>query len=82
VLTASGCVDCGEHDPVVLDFDHRHDKRGSVAALAYHCGEATLDREIAKCDVRCANCHRMRTLVSGGAARAQGHWAAGLTAVE
>jgi hypothetical protein len=57
------CVDCGENEPVVLDFDHVRDtKRYSIADMVRH--SATWDRilaEIAKCEVRCANCHRKRT---------------------
>lgn len=64
-LTARGCLDCGERDPVVLDFDHRGDKVACVSKLANLCRRETLDAEIAKCDVRCANCHRIRTLSSG-----------------
>ena len=60
------CVDCGEGDPVVLDFDHiGNDKAANVSWLA-RTG-ATWDRieaEIAKCEVRCANCHRRRTMAS------------------
>lgn len=56
------CVDCGEDDPVVLDFDHRSGKRDSVSGLM---GQgytlATIKAEVAKCDVRCANCHRRKT---------------------
>jgi hypothetical protein len=64
-LEARSCVDCGEGDPVVLDFDHRADKRGDVSKLAaWGVSIATLQREIAKCDVRCANCHRRRTLAT------------------
>ena len=54
------CVDCGEADIRVLDFDHRdgEDKTGEVmklakAAYSWRRGSA----EIAKCDVRCRNCH-------------------------
>lgn len=57
------CVDCGEQDPVVLDFDHvRGDKRSNVGGLivgGYSLKVIAL--EIAKCQVRCANCHRRRT---------------------
>jgi hypothetical protein len=56
------CVDCGESDPDVLDFDHVRDKRADVSRLLQ--GAASWDvveAEIAKCEVRCANCHRRRT---------------------
>lgn len=61
VLEANRCRDCGEGDPVVLDFDHRADKRGNVSSMADWASPRTLRDEIAKCDVRCANCHRRRT---------------------
>lgn len=62
-LTTHPCVDCGESDPVVLDFDHRDPatKRGDVARLAASKAWPQIVAEIAKCDVRCANCHRRRT---------------------
>jgi hypothetical protein len=55
-------IDCGESDPVVLDFDHR-DRRAKFAnvsdMLTYSIKRVI--SEIAKCDVRCANDHRRRT---------------------
>jgi hypothetical protein len=61
ILEATPCVDCGECDPLVLDFDHRGDKRAAVTTLANSCSLLSLEVEIAKCDVRCANCHTLRT---------------------
>jgi hypothetical protein len=57
------CVDCGETDPVVLTFDHRDgsEKVDTVAALLRKRSAAAMIAEVAKCDVRCANCHRVRT---------------------
>ena len=62
-LRAHPCVDCGETDIVVLDFDHRDPskKRHNVVVLAMHKGWPRVLPEIEKCDVRCANCHRRRT---------------------
>lgn len=56
------CVDCGEADIVVLDFDHLGEKKANVVDLAWgeHC-IASIEQEIAGCAVRCANCHRRRT---------------------
>ena len=55
------CVDCGEDDPVVLEFDHRGDKVDSISELMVRRGLEVLKEEIKKCDVRCANCHRKKT---------------------
>jgi len=66
-LRRSACVDCGERDPLVLEFDHVDLKRAAVTRLAwYGCSLATIDAEIAKCQIRCANCHRRMTATRGG----------------
>lgn len=60
----SGCVDCGETNVVVLEFDHidPSGKEYNVADLLRRSGSAEkLIKEIEKCQVRCANCHRIRT---------------------
>ena len=63
------CADCGESDPVVLEFDHLRDKAFNIGrALAYRSWAAILE-EIAKCDVVCANCHRRRTARRAGHVR-------------
>jgi hypothetical protein len=77
LLDRSPCVDCGENDSVVLEFDHVDGKRADVTRLAMGCGLERLEREIARCEIRCANCHRLRTLAAGSW-RAEGHWATGL----
>jgi hypothetical protein len=57
------CIDCGEADPVVLDFDHREQdqKSFSITRAVNSMSLASIKSEIAKCDIRCANCHRRRT---------------------
>jgi hypothetical protein len=62
-LRSHPCVDCGESDPVKLEFDHRDPslKTGYVSVLAAHKPWRLVLVEIAKCDVRCANCHQRRT---------------------
>ena len=58
------CVDCGEADPVVLEFDHRDhtSKRLAVAQMIERrYSWRSILMEIEKCDVRCANCHRRKT---------------------
>ena len=58
------CMDCGGSFPLVcMDYDHRDPKtkKQSIGkCLAWSNEQALLD-EIAKCDVVCANCHRIRT---------------------
>jgi len=69
-LRARPCVDCGEPDPLFLEFDHRGHKHFNIAAnLGNRKWQSILD-EIATCDVVCANCHRRRTALRGGFARA------------
>ena len=57
------CVDCGERDILLLDFDHRDrsSKRDVVARLARSGTLRAVMLEIGKCDVRCGKCHRKRT---------------------
>ena len=57
------CIDCGETDPICLDFDHRNprEKHKTVSAMIMSGNSIkVLIAEIEKCDVRCSNCHRRR----------------------
>jgi hypothetical protein len=67
-LKENPCVDCGETDIIVLEFDHiGDDKHFSISDAARDgYGMAKLKAEIAKCEVRCANCHRKKTYQRGG----------------
>ena len=67
-LRTHACVDCGETDIVTLQFDHRDrsTKRTDVALLVVRTSWSIVLAEIAKCDVRCANCHRRRTALQLG----------------
>jgi hypothetical protein len=63
-MTASACADCGIRDFAVLDLDHRdpRDKLNEVSLLARQpISWSAIQKEINKCDVVCANCHRKRT---------------------
>lgn len=58
------CVDCGETDPVVLDFDHIDPSTGEfdiTSKIRYGSSWRTIEAEITKCVARCANDHRRRT---------------------
>lgn len=56
------CLDCKrEYGPHVMDFDHvRGMKIANIGSGRFHGTLIGLKREIAKCDVVCANCHRER----------------------
>jgi hypothetical protein len=73
IKLASGCVDCGyrEH-AVALDFDHSLGKKtaGVSALVKSACDWSIVEAEMAKCEVVCANCHRVRT-------KTRGDWAPG-----
>ncbi len=64
------CVDCGETDPLVLEFDHLGDKLFNVGNGLRDRAWASVLAEMAKCEVVCANCHRRRTALRGGFLRA------------
>ena len=57
-----GCEDCGTTDRRVLDLHHRDadDKVESVSVLRRRASRAAILAEASKCDVLCANCHRIR----------------------
>lgn len=66
-LSKHACVDCGESDPRVLEFDHVRGKNSDVSRLiADGVPLEKLRREIELTDVRCANCHRKKTASDRG----------------
>lgn len=55
------CTDCGGFFPsYVMDFDHLNDKRYTISNMQTLSIEALL-AEMEKCELVCANCHRIRT---------------------
>jgi hypothetical protein len=67
-LSSHPCVDCGETDIIVLQFDHLRDKSFNVSTMiANGTSWLRIEAEIAKCVVRCANCHRLKTARSWAA---------------
>lgn len=56
------CKDCNNFYPCyVMDFDHLRDKLYGIASITRAKSKKTLLDEIAKCEVVCSNCHRIRT---------------------
>ena len=56
------CADCkGCYPYYVMDFDHIRGKKLKGISQMGTAGRSLLLAEIAKCDVVCANCHRIRT---------------------
>lgn len=69
LLSTKKCVDCGESDPIVLDFDHvvpsvKFKKASQMLSGHYSWGSVLAETE--KCEVRCANCHRRKTYIQLG----------------
>jgi hypothetical protein len=65
------CMDCKQVFPwVAMDFDHRpeHIKEFAIGekcnVVATPKAIARIEKEIAKCDVVCSNCHRIRTYIT------------------
>lgn len=63
LLKASKCKDCSIKDIAVFEFDHVRGKKsyciGDMLSGAFLWD--TIEKEIKKCDIVCANCHRRRT---------------------
>lgn len=55
------CIDCGNDNPIVLEFDHLSDKEFTISQMISHSPWEEILREIDKCEPVCANCHRIRT---------------------
>lgn len=60
-LKEKPCTDCGKKYPYyVMQFDHLKDKEFELA-YGFKYGKEKLAKELAKCEVVCANCHAERT---------------------
>lgn len=58
------CVDCGNNDWKVLEFDHIDPNTKSNNVSNFYSNHYSLKRikeEIKKCELRCANCHKIKT---------------------
>ncbi len=62
-LLENPCVVCGENDPIVLEFDHI-DPKTKTKNISWAITKWSWKRvlkEIEKCQVLCANCHKRKT---------------------
>lgn len=61
------CFDCGHEFPYfVMDFDHREGKTMNVShPKVKRWSKEKILAEVAKCDLVCSNCHRIRTHFRG-----------------
>lgn len=61
-LSTHPCVDCGETDIRVLEFDHVLEKSFDISeAIRWVSPVEKIEKEVEKCEVRCSNCHRIVT---------------------
>lgn len=67
-LEQHSCTDCGIADIRVLEFDHvRGKKKNNIATLVSGgFSIVAIAEEIAKCEVRCKNCHVIKTYERDG----------------
>ena len=72
-LERTGCADCGNNNPVVLEFHHVGSKTLTVCRMVgWGFSHARIEEELKHCVVLCANCHRIRTAVERGYYRVNG----------
>lgn len=63
------CVDCNENNIIVLEFDHINpsEKSSNISVMASgNYSWKRIKEEIDKCEVRCANCHKIKTAEQQG----------------
>lgn len=62
-LSTHHCVDCGNADARVLEFDHidKDTKSYEIGVMLNTFKWEKILTEINKCEVRCANCHKIRS---------------------
>jgi len=60
------CVDCGISDPILLTFDHAFGKKNIDIWRLRVASIRKINKEIELCEVRCHNCHFLKTSERGG----------------
>ena len=68
-LKRKPCTDCGvEYPPPVMEWDHVGDDKvctlGNMLKMGW--GKERILKELDKCELVCANCHRLRTIDRAG----------------
>lgn len=66
-LNGKQCIDCGNSNPLVLEFDHKDPKQkiNNIGSMRNQSDE-TVKAEMDKCEIRCVNCHRKKTAAQRG----------------
>lgn len=65
-LKVSKCIDCGNNDIRVLEFDHLPEfkKEYNISdMLRSSLSIDSIELEMNKCEIVCANCHRIRSII-------------------
>lgn len=62
-LSKHPCVDCGETKIPLLEFDHVKGKKLLEVSKMQGASIQRLQKEIDKCEIRCSNCHKMKTFL-------------------
>lgn len=67
IKAKTACADCGKnYHPIQMDFDHVSSNKDENVSLLVRSGSRNkVLAEIEKCEIVCANCHRMRTFLRG-----------------
>jgi hypothetical protein len=66
-LLSHPCENCGESDPIVLEFHHTGSKESNVSELIYRADSILqVVQEISRCQVLCGNCHKRVTAKERG----------------
>jgi hypothetical protein len=67
IKSTTPCMDCGNiYEPCQMDFDHREPEKKSFSLNQARWKKwEEIEKEMAKCDLICSNCHRLRTYNRG-----------------
>lgn len=68
-LSDKFCKDCDCDDWRVLEFDHLSDKKYTIGSEYGNLKWENILQEISKCEIVCANCHKIRTMTRNGSYR-------------